>query len=518
VARGGLDVLDILGGEDDDYLTDPEREERNRQKRRELIRDGLTPDWFTGRPGFWCLPTGMSVAVIGGGFAGMAAAWYLNECGVDTTVYEAADRLGGRVRTDSIGSGKIAEAGAELIGENHPLWWELASRLGLTLEKLTDDSVYERAGLDVRLRFGGHDLTKPEKTALHADLMLHFATLGAEARPVPERAPWFARGARTLDGMTVADRLNTMLPPASSFTRTWFDFTLPNDNLAELDHQSYLGLLGAISAARMGSDPKGMLGYWFSTETHRCKGGNQQLADKIHAKLPDVRLSTVVTEVKVERGFFFDQVGITSVSGSSRRHEHFDYAIMTPAPTVWGAITFDPPFVPARRVIQHGPAVKFLTTYSAKFWENPAVMLAPSAKSDALGSVWEATDNQGPAAPFGLTVYSGGRFVLPAAGYPPGLTTLYPTRTSTLTSETFVDWPTTPFVMTGYGVPGVNQVTRIGRFQARPHADRVFFAGEQTHMGFFGYMEGALQSGTRAARDIVLTELRPCTLLDLILP
>ena len=36
-------------------------------------------------------------------------------------------------------------------------------------------------------------------------------------------------------------------------------------------------------------------------------------------------------------------------------------------------------------------------------------------------------------------------------------------------------------------------------------------------MGFFGYMEGALQSGTRAARDIIVREARPCSILGLLI-
>ncbi|HEX5924748.1 MAG TPA: FAD-dependent oxidoreductase, partial [Baekduia sp.] len=46
--------------------------------------------------------------------------------------------------------------------------------------------------------------------------------------------------------------------------------------------------------------------------------------------------------------------------------------------------------------------------------------------------------------------------------------------------------------------------------QLRPHAQRLYFAGEQTSSGFFGYMEGALQSGARAARDIIGVAARSC--------
>ena len=40
----------------------------------------------------------MRVAVIGGGYAGMAAAVTLAEAGVSVTVYEAGTELGGRAR------------------------------------------------------------------------------------------------------------------------------------------------------------------------------------------------------------------------------------------------------------------------------------------------------------------------------------------------------------------------------------------------------------------------------------
>ena len=47
-------------------------------------------------------------------------------CGARVVVYEAQGRVGGRVSTDrQFISGKLVEAGAELIGENHPLWWRL---------------------------------------------------------------------------------------------------------------------------------------------------------------------------------------------------------------------------------------------------------------------------------------------------------------------------------------------------------------------------------------------------------
>src|SRR5439155_8338671 len=75
------------------------------------------------------LPNG--VGIVGGGFAGIAAAWTLGQAGVPSTVFEARSTYGGRVESDrSFIPDRIIEAGAELIGLNHPMWLALARRFG----------------------------------------------------------------------------------------------------------------------------------------------------------------------------------------------------------------------------------------------------------------------------------------------------------------------------------------------------------------------------------------------------
>lgn len=520
MSRAGTRILD-----DEDYLNPEERERRAKRKREELILRGLAPDWFVRRKDL-CLPPGMRVAVIGTGFAGLAAAWYLNECGVKTTLYEASGRVGGRVRTDrSFVSGKIIEEGAELIGENHPLWGILARRFKLPLVELTGDDVYENAGLRVQTRFRGVDLTSQQKKGLKASLRAPLAVICGEANAISETEPWRSKDAKTFDGMSVKQRLDALLGPASIFARPWLEFTLANDNCADVSKQSYLGLLAAVSAARMpkvdgSSDAPGMLGYWMSTETHRCAGGNDLLADRIIHGLSDLRLRTTVRLVKIEPSFV-PPVQIVSVEHDSsgtvigHRSDDYDFAVLTVPPTVWSAITFAPPFNPASRAIQQGPAVKFMSRYASRSWEAAKLIppgmsqpLAPSAKWDELGSVWEGTDNQGTAPEFDLTVFSGGPYVQPAADYPSRMSVLYPAAKPK--AVRLVEWMKEPFILTSYAIPGKGQVTTISPNQLVPHEERLYFAGEQTSTGFFGYMEGALQSGARAARDIVMRAVRPC--------
>jgi monoamine oxidase len=501
----------------DDYLDPLERERRALKKERELIARRLTPDWFK-EGGDLCLPPGgLKVVVIGAGFAGLAAAWYLKTCGVTTTVYEASDRIGGRVLTDrQFVYPKWVEAGAELIGENHPLWRILARGFGLRLVPVTDEDTYSRAGLQVRTIFGGKVLTDPEMAQLSRDLRAPLAEIGKDAFPISETAPWNSKDAAKLDAMSINDKLDVLIGRASSLARSWFEFTLGNDNCARITDQSYLGLLSSISAARMGSDPPGMLGYWMSTETHRCENGNDLLAARLgQGPGSTIRLSTLVDAVVVQPLPFYPPVIVGSVhldpSGRKIRRrpaEFYDYAILAVPPTVWSSIKFLPSFPPASRTLMHGSAIKFLSRYPTDFWRQ--ARLAPSVKSDQLGSLWEGTDNQ-PGPPwFDISVFSGGQFVLPAASYPVQLTQLYPTRSISPGSEKFVDWPSWPHIQTGYAVPGRGQASTITPTLMQPHRGRLYFAGEQTSPGFFGYMEGALQSGARAARDIVLAAARPC--------
>jgi monoamine oxidase len=435
----------------------------------------------------------LQVVVAGAGFAGLCAAWYLHSCGVAVAVFESSGRIGGRVQTDrSFNAGKTVEVGAELIGANHPMWFDLAHTFNLPLVEITEEK--DTADRQVRVRLGDHDLTTDEKKVAYQELQSIIDAIGVDAKDIDKVNPWFSQGASAFDGMSVQAKLDALQPQVDSFGRALFKFMVENDNCAPLSQQSYLGLLAAVSAGRMGDDTEGLRGYWEYTETHRCGGGNDQLATMLATPIQDnLMLNTTVTSIEVKA----DQVNFTDQSGSGRA----DYFILSAPPTVWPTITSDSFFDPRERTMSHGPAVKYLNSFETQFWADS--QLAPVAKWDRLGSVWESTDMQPTQPEFGLAVYSGGPFVLSENQYPQLLSAIYPNYTPT--KGEFADWPNTPGVMTGYSVPSPGQVTTVGQALAEPFG-RLYFAGEQSYVPFFGYMEGALQSGARAAREIIRTE------------
>ena len=71
------------------------------------------------------------VAVVGGGFGGLACAYELSASGYWVDLFEARNRLGGRVRSvQEFAPSQHVEFGAELIGKNHPHWLRYAGQFG----------------------------------------------------------------------------------------------------------------------------------------------------------------------------------------------------------------------------------------------------------------------------------------------------------------------------------------------------------------------------------------------------
>ncbi|TKD53240.1 flavin monoamine oxidase family protein [Sphingomonas baiyangensis] len=73
------------------------------------------------------------VAIIGGGIAGLAALMHLRDAGIDARLYEARNRLGGRIATRRLADGAVFEDGAQLVNSDHADLQALARRFGIAL-------------------------------------------------------------------------------------------------------------------------------------------------------------------------------------------------------------------------------------------------------------------------------------------------------------------------------------------------------------------------------------------------
>ncbi|HEY5025984.1 MAG TPA: FAD-dependent oxidoreductase, partial [Acidimicrobiales bacterium] len=144
--------------------------------------------------------TEVDVVVVGAGFAGLAAARELVAAGRSVAVVEARDRVGGRVRNESIGDGKVVEVGGQWVGPTQDRVLALAKDLGVETFPTYD------TGARV-LHFGGrrgtYKGTIPRiNPFVIADVGRAQARLESLAKKVPLDAPWTAARAEAWDAVT----------------------------------------------------------------------------------------------------------------------------------------------------------------------------------------------------------------------------------------------------------------------------------------------------------------------------
>ncbi|MEM8592898.1 MAG: FAD-dependent oxidoreductase [Pseudomonadota bacterium] len=82
------------------------------------------------------------VAIIGAGFAGLGAAAHLTDAGIDVEIYEARDRLGGRVHTADLAGAKIDLGASWIHGTDLNPLTELADTVG-TERRVTDWDAFQ---------------------------------------------------------------------------------------------------------------------------------------------------------------------------------------------------------------------------------------------------------------------------------------------------------------------------------------------------------------------------------------
>jgi monoamine oxidase len=372
--------------------------------------------------------------------------------------------------------------------------------------------------------------------------------------------PWLEPWLEQFDKMSVADALVHRYGVKRS-ERLWkmIEFKLVNDEVAPLDEMNFLGLLCKVKAGqgvRFRSDDTGdlkerlmrvLMRYWNELEIFRCADGCQTLAtkmaDEIRTKYgAELRPSTAVTHINLSElgvalgvkkvksnGEFADDKPPVFIPGG------YGYVILAIPPSVWAGvkITVDGKDVhPKDKIGLMGmnPAVKFFSDVKERFWIKDKA--APNGGSSTLGQVWEGTDNQTRVEvkipdPRGrplavkqgivLSVFAGpilaGPRVPTRDEFKKELRRLYSGYTDDkLNKEPLLsNWPRVPFIMTGYASPTRGQIFTIGRELNKPWHERMFFAGEHTQMDFFGYMEGALRSGDRAAHALIS---KACGLLN----
>lgn len=115
------------------------------------------------------------VIVIGGGIAGLAAAWQLYRDGMPVRLIEAADQVGGKIRTTEF-AGRMVDHAADAFLARVPHGIELAEALGLTDQLISPSARKAQVWAD-----GLQPLPEPNVLGIPLDRDAAEALLGAEA-------------------------------------------------------------------------------------------------------------------------------------------------------------------------------------------------------------------------------------------------------------------------------------------------------------------------------------------------
>lgn len=443
-----------------------------------------------------------SVAVIGAGLAGLNCATRLGKMGFEVSLYEAATRVGGRVRTlrGALGAGVVTEMGGEFIDSGHTEVLSLAKEFGLGL-------VDTWAAIDPSLRpcyfFRGALRTDD-------DLASEFALLAAEIRPdvdaLSARIDAFehSENDRRLDGLSLTEYLDGI------GARGWFR------ELIEVAYVTEMGMdaaeqscLNFLSLFEVDADQDFRL-FGKSDERFKLAGGMDQLA----TCLRDDFLGPIELDhrlVRIEQ----DQPGYRlhfDTSAGSRTYTADLVVVATPF-TALRAVEL-PSALPEwkRRAIDdlaYGRNEKVVVGLQEPVWRSAGYSGAWFGDL-ACQSGWDSNVLQRGGAAYAF--FLGGREAIrcsrrpveeSADEYVRQVDRAWTGFVSARTGAVVVtDWGADPLFRGSYSSYRTGQWTSLAGL-ARVPVGRMYFAGEHCSANHQGYMNGALESGREVAEAII---------------
>lgn len=451
-----------------------------------------------------------NIGVLGAGLAGLAAANELVRDGHHVTILEARVRPGGRVLTlrEPFADGLYAEAGALFIPDNHALTLKYAREFGLTLAAISPrafaEMVYIR-GHRVIPRPGQPeewplDLTPEERQLGHRGMEQRYIRRFLEQmvkEADPASAAWPPESLKPLDQITFADFLKRQGASADAVALLRLGgLDLWGDGI---DTSSALAVL-RDSALRLNEQ-----------RVYHIKGGNDQLPKAFALRLTDnIRYGCAVTAI--ERSSASVTVNYTQASKPYRLT--VDRVVCTLPFSTLRRVEFRPGLPTAKeKAVNDLPytsvARVFLQTRT-KFWT--AAGLPAMTNTDLpIMWVWEPTFDQ-----------PGQRGILEsyAAGPPARKVTamreperleftidqmepVYPGMRRNCEGGVTKCWDEDEWSRGDYAWFKPGQITTLLPHIARAEG-RIHFAGEHTS-AWPGWMQGALDSGIRAAREVNAT-------------
>lgn len=439
------------------------------------------------------------VAIVGAGFAGLTAARELTKRGIDVRVIEARDRVGGRtwtLRKDGYwldiggqwtgpGQDRILALGEEFDVKSFPTWPE-------------GEHLQYTEGLGLRRWTGavpGDDVETLSKTM---QAIMALDQLSAE---VPLEAPWDAPHAREWDAMTVQGWMDQNIE--SPHVREQMTTAIEAVFAAEPHDVS---LLHALFYAKSG---RGMF-YLVSTEggaqADRFDGGMQLVAEKVAETLGErVVLSAPVRRISQENGSVSVEADGVSVKAK--------LCIVTAPPSLAGRIDYSPAMPPLRDHLTSrapmGSVIKVHAIYDTPWWRDDGLSGRVVSDTGPIKVMFDNSPPEGkPGMLMGFIEGGDGRRLANIDAKERREIALgcfaryFGERAAKPADYIEGNWPAEQWSRGCYGaVFPAGTLVSAGTALREP-VGRIHWAGTETSEVFAGYVDGAVRSGERVAREV----------------
>ena len=465
-------------------------------------------------------PSSLSVGIVGAGLAGLACADTLKDRGIRATIYEAADRAGGRCRSlRSFFPGQVAERGGELIDNLHKTMLGYAKRFRLALE-----DVNKEPG-ETFYHFYGH---RYPEAAVVAEFRDFISIMRIDLNRLSPEVT--ATGHTTADAaldrvslLAYLEGLNGARIPAGPLAKAAIIAAYEAEYGLDAAQQSCLNFLLFIHADRRSKfTPFGV----FSNERYHLVDGNDRIIGGLAADLPGQ--ITYGRRLIAVRKLSDGRIELAFHQAPTVRH---DVVVLAVPFTILREIELHPNLailanqLTAIEELGYGTNAKMMIGFSSRPWRvlgSNGTAYSDIATVDAnVQTTWETNPTLGSDTRGILTDYSSGprgaqlnpAAVQTEAGqFLKGLNLVYPgvLGAASLVGGQYLahleHWPSNPLIKGSYTCYRPGQFTTIAGLEGLP-VGNLLFAGEHTNSFYEwqGFMEGAALSGITAAKSILAT-------------